>query len=62
MREQLREQLREQRREQLRFPWGVVGVGWLLLGQSFANLWDKVYKHFSDVKQASVFDCANLLH
>ena len=25
------------------------------LGQSFANLWDKVCKHFSDVKQSSGF-------
>lgn len=24
--------------------------------KSFADLWDKVYKHFSDVKKASVFD------
>ena len=39
---ELCDQLRQQRREQLRLPGGVVRGVRLLLGKSFANLWDKV--------------------
>jgi hypothetical protein len=49
LRPELRHELREQRFEQFRVPPRFISWVRLLLVESFANLWDKVRKHFSDV-------------